>query len=85
MRHDNRTQKMREATTLLQQGCILPLRVWAVYDLQLRVMHKDRPFLEAAVYANALLLTNNLRDFPFIDVKVIAPEESLSWCNYAGY
>lgn len=45
---------------------------------------KDRPFLEAAVYANAVLLTNNLRDFPFLGVTVIAPEEFLGWCAEAG-
>lgn len=42
---------------------------------------KDRPFLEAAVYAKAILLTNNLRDFPFIGVNVVAPEELLAWCE----
>lgn len=42
---------------------------------------KDRPFLEAAVYAKAILLTNNLRDLPFIGVNVVAPEEFLSWCE----
>lgn len=42
---------------------------------------KDRPFLEAAVYSNAILLTNNLKDFPFIGVTVIAPKEFLAWCS----
>lgn len=41
---------------------------------------KDRPFLEAAVYANAIMLTNNLRDFPFLGVHIVAPEEFLDWC-----
>lgn len=45
---------------------------------------RDRPFLEAAVYANAILLTNNLRDFPFLGVKVVAPGEFLDWCNHSG-
>lgn len=45
---------------------------------------KDRPFLEAAVYANAVLLTNNLRDFPFLGVTVVAPEEFLGWCAETG-
>ena len=44
---------------------------------------KDRPFLEAAVYANAVLLTNNLGDFPFLGVHVVAPEEFLGWCEEA--
>uniref|UniRef100_A0A7C9JCF9 Putative toxin-antitoxin system toxin component, PIN family n=1 Tax=Muribaculaceae bacterium Z82 TaxID=2304548 RepID=A0A7C9JCF9_9BACT len=45
---------------------------------------KDRPFLEAAVYVNAVLLTNNLKDFPFLGVTVIGPEDFLSWCEEAG-
>jgi len=39
----------------------------------------DRPFLEAAVYVNGLLLTNNLKVFPFADVTVMAPEAFLDW------
>jgi len=39
----------------------------------------DRPFLEATVYVNGLLLTNNLKDFPFADIAVMAPEEFLAW------
>lgn len=38
---------------------------------------KDRSFLEAAVYAGAVLLTNNLKDYPFLGVHVIAPDEFL--------
>lgn len=45
---------------------------------------KDRPFLEAAVYADAILLTNNLRDFPFLGVHVVALEEFLAWCEASG-
>ena len=45
---------------------------------------KDRPFLEAAVYANAVLLTNNLKDFPFLGVTVIGPEDFLGWCEQMG-
>ncbi len=39
----------------------------------------DRPFLEAAVYADAVLLTNNIKDYPFLGVTVIAPDEFLAW------
>lgn len=39
----------------------------------------DRPFLEAVVYVNGLLITNNLKDFPFADVSVMGAEEFLSW------
>lgn len=45
---------------------------------------KDRPFLEAAVYVDGVLLTNNVRDFPFLGVTVIGPEEFLGWCESAG-
>lgn len=41
----------------------------------------DRAFLEAAVYSKGVLLTNNLRDYPFLGVTVIAPEEFLEWCE----
>lgn len=39
----------------------------------------DRPFLEAVVYVGGILLTNNLSDFPFAGVSILAPEEFLSW------
>jgi predicted nucleic acid-binding protein len=41
----------------------------------------DRPFLEAAVYVDGLLLTNNLRDFPFSGVTIMAPDEFLGWLS----
>jgi predicted nucleic acid-binding protein len=41
----------------------------------------DRPFLESAVYANGLLLTNNLKDFPFAGITVMAPDEFLDWLS----
>jgi putative PIN family toxin of toxin-antitoxin system len=41
----------------------------------------DRPFLEAAVYVNGLLLTNNLKDFPFAGVSVMEPEDFLAWLD----
>ena len=45
---------------------------------------KDRPFLEVAVYVDGVLLTNNLKDFPFLGVNVLAPEEFLAWCAERG-
>ena len=45
---------------------------------------KDKPFLEAAVYTDAVLLTNNLKDFPFVGVVVLGPEDFLSWCKEQG-
>ena len=40
---------------------------------------KDRPFLEACVYVDGVLITNNLKDFPFVGVNILAPEEFLEW------
>lgn len=45
---------------------------------------KDRQFLEAAIYVDGILLTNNLKDYPFLGVVVVAPEEFLGWCNEQG-
>lgn len=36
---------------------------------------KDKPFLEAAVYVNGLLVTNNVRDFPFAGVRILRAGE----------
>jgi hypothetical protein len=41
----------------------------------------DRPFLESAVYVGGLLLTNSLKDFPFIGIAVMAPDEFLEWLD----
>ena len=41
----------------------------------------DRPFLETAVYVDGALITNNLRDFPFLGVTILGPEEFLSWLD----
>lgn len=46
---------------------------------------KDRPFLEAAVYVEGIILTDNLKDFPYLGVTVIAPDELLSWCEAQGF
>ena len=40
---------------------------------------KDRPFLEACVYVDGVLITNNLKDFPFVGVNILAPKEFLEW------
>ncbi len=45
---------------------------------------KDRPFLEATVYVEGVLLTNNLKDYPFLGVNVIGPETFLDWCEEKG-
>lgn len=41
----------------------------------------DRPFLEAAVYVDGALVTNNPKDFPFLGVTVLGPEEFLGWLD----
>lgn len=46
---------------------------------------KDRPFLEAAAYVNGIILTNNIKDFPYLGVAVIGPEELLAWCDSQGF
>lgn len=38
---------------------------------------KDKPFLEAAVYASGVLITNNIRDFPFAGVRILRAGEFL--------
>lgn len=44
----------------------------------------DRPFLEAAAYVDGILLTNNLKDYPFIGVTILAPEEFVDWWRGRG-
>lgn len=46
---------------------------------------RDRPFLEAAVYAGGVILTNNIKDFPYLGVSVVGPEELLAWCADRGF
>ena len=38
----------------------------------------DKPFVELAAYTNAIVLTNNVQDFPFIDIKVLRAQEFLA-------
>ena len=38
---------------------------------------KDKPFLEAAVYVGGVLVTNNIRDFPFVGVRILKAGEFL--------
>lgn len=41
----------------------------------------DRPFLELAVYVRGALVTCNLRDFPFLGVVILGPDEFLGWLD----
>lgn len=56
---------------------VVPKPVYAVVYPDL----DDRPFLEAAVYVDGALITNNLKDFPFLGVTILGPDEFLAWLN----
>ena len=56
---------------------VVPKPVYALVYPEL----DDRPFLETAVYVNGAQVTNNLRDYPFAGVTVLAPEEFLGWLD----
>ena len=45
---------------------------------------KDKPFLEAAVYANAVLVTNNTKDYPFAGVRILKAGEFLRFVHSAN-
>lgn len=42
---------------------------------------KDKPFLEAAVYVRGVLVTNNVRDFPFAGVRILKAGEFLRFAD----
>ena len=42
---------------------------------------KDKPFLEAAVYVSGVLVTNNVRDFPFAGVRILRAGEFLTFAR----
>ena len=42
---------------------------------------KDKPFLEAAVYVGGVLVTNNVRDFPFAGVRILRAGEFLRFAD----
>ena len=42
---------------------------------------KDKPFLEAAVYVSGVLVTNNVRDFPFAGVRILRAGEFLRFAR----
>ena len=48
------------------------------------VYHPDakyKPFLEAAVYVGGVLITNNVRDFPFAGVRILKAGEFLRFAE----
>ena len=49
---------------------------WLVYPDD-----SDKPFVEAAIYADATLVTSNMKDYPFIGLKVAYPQEFLDSLN----
>ncbi|MEC4175078.1 PIN domain-containing protein [Adlercreutzia sp. R7] len=45
---------------------------------------KDKPFLEAAVYVEGLLISNNTKDFPFAGVRIFKAGEFLRFAEAKG-
>lgn len=45
---------------------------------------KDKPFLEAAVYTNGVLISNNTKDYPFIGVRIMKAGEFLCFAESIG-
>ncbi|MEC4184233.1 PIN domain-containing protein [Adlercreutzia sp. R21] len=45
---------------------------------------KDKPFLEAAVYVEGLLISNNTKDFPFAGVRILKAGEFLRFAEAMG-
>lgn len=42
---------------------------------------RDKPFLEAAVYVGGVLVTDNVRDFPFAGVRILKAGEFLRFAD----
>lgn len=42
---------------------------------------KDKPFLEAAVYTNGLLISNNTKDYPFVGVRIMKAGDFLRFAE----
>ena len=71
-----------EARALLELirrvGCeVVPKPVYALVYPDL----DDRPFLETAVYVEGALVTNNLKDYAFLGVTILGPDEFLEWLD----
>lgn len=45
---------------------------------------KDKPFLEAAVYVDGVLVSNNTKDYPFIGVRIMKAGEFLRFAQSMG-
>lgn len=43
--------------------------------------HKDKPFIEAAIYNNAVIVTGNIQDFDFVGLNALTPAEFLQYAN----
>ena len=39
----------------------------------------DKPFVELAAYTNSIIITNNIKDYPFIDIKALCAGEFLAF------
>ena len=38
----------------------------------------DKPFIELTAYTNSIIITNNIKDYPFIDIKALRAGEFLA-------
>ncbi len=38
----------------------------------------DKPFIELTAYTNSIIITNNIKDYPFIDIKALCAGEFLA-------
>lgn len=45
---------------------------------------KDKPFLEAAVYVDGMLISNNTKDYPFAGVRILKAGEFLRFAESIG-
>lgn len=45
---------------------------------------KDKPFLEAAIYVDGVLVSNNTKDYPFIGVRIMKAGEFLAFAESIG-
>lgn len=45
---------------------------------------KDKPFLEAVVYVNGILVSNNTKDYPFVGVRILKAGDFLRFVDSMG-
>ncbi|MBQ9041697.1 MAG: hypothetical protein IJ111_02650 [Eggerthellaceae bacterium] len=52
-----------------------------VLPASIKERFQDKPFLEAAVYVGGVLVTNDVRDFPFAGVRILKAGEFLRFAD----